>query len=669
MANRLAGAISPYLRSHADNPVDWWPWSEDAFAEAERRDVPVLVSIGYSTCHWCHVMARESFGNPGLAAYLNAHFVAIKVDREEHPEVDASYLAAAGAFTPHLGWPLNVFVTPMGRAFFAGTYFPPDAGAGQASFRQVLEAVSDAWTDRRDQVEETAARVAEAIAATRERGDGGADARHPLDSTRQVDGTRHGDAFGPASAAGGDRLGKSELALAARTVAETEDPDFGGFGGAPKFPVAPLLSFLLRESAGAPAGRRALKAMAASPLRDPVDGGFFRYATRRDWSDPHYERMLYDNAVLLDDYTTAWRAEPGASEWVLEPADGIARFLTGVLQLPDGGFASAQDSESVVDGRRVEGHYYHADAGSRAELQAPALDRKVLTGWNGLAIGALARAGFAFARPDWIESSRRAADFLLAQHRIDGVLVRASESGRLSHAPATLEDYGGLADGLIALALATGEVRYANAARELIDLLLGFPQPHDGHGSGSASRPRMGAEPFAVPDGSDPVLSVRGLGIGIDATDGATPSGIALAARASYALFLLAGDRVYLDAAVAVVALVRSAASEHPSGHGYTLALAHDLRSGPTQLVMVRADGDADSDGTESGLLDLVRRVDAQVVAVVSDSQARAFSAAGFELFEGRTASRHRDTAYLCRNFVCSLPVHGAEELRAELPI
>ncbi|MBW8872405.1 MAG: thioredoxin domain-containing protein, partial [Leifsonia sp.] len=273
MANRLADAISPYLRAHADNPVDWFPWGAEAFAEARRRDAPIMVSIGYATCHWCHVMARESFSDPVTAEELNARFVAIKVDREEHPEVDAAYLSAASAFTGNLGWPLTVFATPDGKAFFAGTYFPPQPVAGRASFRQVLDAVWDAWTARRAEVEADAGKVQAALAAAAE-----------------------------AATSVSDLPGGAELDAAVAQLAEAEDPEFGGFGGAPKFPVAPTLDFLLARPSGHELAARTLRRMAESPLRDPVDGGFFRYATRRDWSEPHYERMLYDNALLLDAY-------------------------------------------------------------------------------------------------------------------------------------------------------------------------------------------------------------------------------------------------------------------------------------------------------------------------------------------------------------------------------
>ena len=320
MTNRLGDAVSPYLRSHADNPVDWWPWGPEAFAEAERRDVPVLVSIGYATCHWCHVMARESFADPELAAVLNEGFVSIKVDREEHPDVDASYIAAAGAFTRNLGWPLNVFVTPRGRVFHAGTYSPPRPIVGHPSFRQILDAVTEAWQERRLDVEENADRLAQALAAAAER-----------------------------LAAAGDEL--PDAAAFDRIAAELlghEDREFGGFGSAPKFPMVPVLLLLQTLGAGGLLSpertaqlralvSRTLRTMAASDLRDGVEGGFFRYSTKRDWSDPHYERMLYDNALLLDAYTRLAQGGGGGEdgEEAAEAAGiaaGIASFLTTVLQ-------------------------------------------------------------------------------------------------------------------------------------------------------------------------------------------------------------------------------------------------------------------------------------------------------------------------------------------------
>jgi uncharacterized protein YyaL (SSP411 family) len=620
MPNRLVDAISPYLRSHADNPVDWHGWGAEAFTEARERDVPVLVSIGYSTCHWCHVMARESFSDPALAAYLNEHFVSVKVDREEHPDVDAGYLAAASAFIEGLGWPLNVFVTPDGRAFHAGTYFPPQPLPGRPSFRQVLEAVTDAWTSRRDEVTASAAMVAHALAE--------ASGQHLAASAL------------PDAAA---------LASTMAALAAYEDTTFGGFGGAPKFPVAPTLGFLLDRPDGRSLALRTLKRMGASPLRDPVEGGFFRYAVNRDWSEPHYERMLYDNAQLLDLYTRAWQLT--GEQWARSVAEGIARFLTTVLQLPSGGFASAQDSESVVAGRRVEGGYYALDEDGRSAETPPALDRKVLTGWNGLAIAALARAGFAFADNALIGAARRAADYLLTQHRRgDGTLVRASVEGRTSTAQATLEDYGMCARGLLELALATGEPGYATAGRRLIDSTLS-----------------EATDTFRAPNGADPVLAAQGLSIDLDPSEGAYPSGLTATADAAWLLYLLTADQRYRRAAETAMTVVADLAPARPLAFGAALRLMAALAAPIEQLVVVSPDNteagaEENAPADPAGLLAAARR-QAGLVASVTATQASALADAGFELFAGRAPHDNRPTAYPCRDFVCRLPVTDPADL------
>jgi len=625
--NHLKDAISPYLRSHADNPVDWHAWGPEAFAEAKRRDVPVLVSIGYATCHWCHVMARESFSDPVLAARLNERFVSIKVDREEHPDVDASYLAAASAFTQNLGWPLNVFVTPEGHAFYAGTYSPPQPIPGHPSFGQVLDAVHDAWSTRREAVLDTAAQVAEALA-------------------------------GAASAQGASAgLPDAAAFAAARTaLAGYEDTTYGGFGTAPKFPVAPVLGFLLAGADSRPLALRTLKRMGASPLRDPVEGGFFRYAVNRDWSEPHYERMLYDNAQLLDLYTTAWQLT--GEGWARTVAEGLARFLLEQMQLHGGGFASAQDSESTVDGQRSEGGYYALGEEERARQVPPARDEKVLTGWNGLAIGALAHAGFALGVPACIAAARAAADMLLARHRrSDGTLLRASVGDRTSDAAPTLEDYGMFARGLLELALAAGEPAYATAAQALVDSVLRDDDAGATGGNGPV---------FEVPGGVDPVLAAQGIAVGADLSEGAYPSGVTATADAAHLLYLLTADRRYLTAATRALAPVATLAPERPIAFGAALRLMSDLAAPVTQLVVVTPampGGDAATDAGTASVVDRARRAQAGVVACVTDSESAAFARAGFELFAERGSRQGQATAYLCRDFVCRLPLTDAEEL------
>ncbi|MEE6388286.1 DUF255 domain-containing protein [Microbacterium paraoxydans] len=590
MTNRLADTLSPYLRAHADNPVDWYPWGEEAFAEARRRDVPMLISIGYSTCHWCHVMARESFADPETAARINEGFVAVKVDREEHPHVDGAYMAAASAFTQNLGWPLTVFTTPAGRAFYAGTYWPPEARPPMPAFRDVLAAVREAWTTRRAQAEESADAVTAALAEAAE-------------TTA---------ASLPDAAA---------LAEAAHGLAAREDAEFGGFGGAPKFPVATTLRFLqqplVRAAApeAAAVAERALAAMAASALRD-ADGGFFRYATRRDWTVPHYERMLTDNAQLLDVALDAGDDDT---------ARGIARFLLGTLRREDGGFGAAQDSESWIDGARSEGGYYLRPVAERAALEPPAVDGKVITGWNGLAIAALARAGAALGEDVWIAAAAEAAAAVLGTNRgTDGALVRASLDGRASAAVATAADLALLADGLFALAAATGDVAPAVTGRDLLDEVL----------DGAA--------------GDDPLLRAQGIAASPDHTDGDLPSDTAAVAQAALSAWRLgAGDR-YRAAAAARVEALASRALAQPFAHGSLLRVAAGLAAAPRQLVVVTEDAGG-------ALAAAARGADADVVAVVTPAQAAAFAASGFELFEGKEATAER--AYDCRAFVCRLPV------------
>ncbi|MDL9980658.1 thioredoxin domain-containing protein [Microbacterium sp. ASV49] len=630
MNERLATSASPYLRAHATNPVAWYPWGEEAFAEARRRDVPVFVSIGYSTCHWCHVMARESFADPVIAAELADGFVSVKVDREEHPEVDEAYLAAASAFTRSLGWPLSVFTTPDGRAFFAGTYFPPEPRGGMPSFTQVLAAVRQAWTERRETVDAAASAVVEALAEA-----------------------------GKTSAS--DLPTAAELEDAATRAASFEDPEFGGFAGSgadaatPKFPMAPALGFL-HAAGSTDVVTRALAAMASSPLCDDVDGGFFRYATRRDWTEPHYERMLTDNAGLLDVALDAGRDDLARS---------IAGFLTGVLQQPSGGFAAAQDSESWIEGARSEGGYYRADAAGRADLEPPAIDGKIVTGWNGLAIRALARAGSRLAEPRFVEAARWAADAVLESNIADdGRLLRASLDDIPSRAAGTAEDAGLLTAGLCALAAATGEVAYAVAARDVLDTFLGIsplvPEPVEGSNVASASvRPldKLGDRTPAPRGGwADPVLKAQGTPDPPDSSDSDHPSGPSALALGALALWLLGAGQEFREWAADIVRAYTARSLAEPLSHGSMLEAALLLARGPRHVVVV-------TDDPEDALSQRARGLPADVLAFVTEAQARAFSEAGLSLFEGKTRADGRATAYDCRDFVCRLPVTDPDEL------
>ena len=589
MTNRLADTLSPYLRAHADNPVDWYPWGAEAFEEARRRDVPLLISIGYSTCHWCHVMARESFADAETAASINAGFVAVKVDREEHPDVDGAYMAAASAFTQNLGWPLTVFATPRGRTFYAGTYWPPVARAPLPSFREVLAAVGEAWTVRREQAEASADAVSDALASAAE--------SMPSEL--------------PAASA---------ITAAAGSIAAREDAQFGGYGGAPKFPVATTLRFLQsslvrREAPDAAASaRRALAAMAGSSLYDEVEGGFFRYATQRDWTVPHYERMLTDNAQLLD---------VAVDERDLETARGVAGFLLAVLERDGGGFGAAQDSESWIDGARSEGGYYLSSTAERAALEPPAVDGKVITAWNGLAIGALARAGAALGASGWVDAATSAAEVVLRVNRAaSGALVRSSLDGTASTAIATPADLGLLADGLLTLSVATGDAAWATTALRILDQAL------EG-------------------DRVDPLLTEHGIAASPDQTDGDLPSGAAAVAAAALTAWRLGAGERYREAAVQTVGRLATRALEQPFAHGSLLRVAAGLVDPPRQIVVV-------TDAPSGALATAARRADADVVAVVTAAQAQAFADAGFELFEGKGDAT--ELAFDCRSFVCRLP-------------
>ncbi|MCS6578805.1 thioredoxin domain-containing protein [Curtobacterium poinsettiae] len=606
--NRLGISVSPYLRLHADNPVDWREWGPEAFAEARERGVPVLVSVGYATCHWCHVMARESFADPEIGELLRRDFVSVKVDREERPDVDASLMASASAFTQQLGWPLTTFLTPDGHVFFAGTYFPPTPVGQVPAFRQILAAVLDAWTERRHEVDANASAIATAIRqgavadATARSGESGAGADPGLPSVDTV------------------RAVTSQLLQA-------EDTTYGGFGGAPKFPSTPLLEFLADAAADGDADAdglldRSLHAIRASELTD-ADGGVFRYATRRDWSVPHYERMLSDNAGLL--------AVAGA-----EQARGIADFLRDTLRRADGAFVAAQDSESTIDGRRVEGEWYRRPIAERAQLDPPPLDDQVLTGWNGLAIRGLAIAGARHGDPELVALARGAADAVLAAHVQDGhVSVRSSTPRGVSSAPATVEDVGLLAEGLLELALVTGEVSYATVARSLVD---------DGL-----------AERFDV----DPVLAAAGTVTG-EQPQTAMRSGTVALASAAATLGALTGDQELRTAAARLVADRARTGTERPLGHADALGVALALPRPSREIVVVTSS----TDDPMQAVAHRARRP-GTVVATTTPDQARDWAAAGFSLFEGRDVLD--PAAYVCHDRVCDLPSRSADALAGQI--
>ncbi|MDG4865481.1 thioredoxin domain-containing protein, partial [Streptomyces sp. T-3] len=504
MPNRLAHETSPYLLQHADNPVDWWPWSDEAFAEARTRGVPVLLSVGYSSCHWCHVMAHESFEDDTTAAYMNEHFVNIKVDREERPDVDAVYMEAVQAATGQGGWPMTVFLTADAEPFYFGTYFPPAPRHGMASFPQVLEGVSAAWTDRREEVAEVAQKIVRDL------------------SGRELE---YGDAEPP---------GEQELGQALLGLVRDYDSTHGGFGGAPKFPPSMVIEFLLRHHARTGAegalqmAQDTCERMARGGIYDQLGGGFARYSVDREFTVPHFEKMLYDNALLCRAYAHLWRATGSdlAKRVALETAD----FMVRELRTNEGGFASALDADSEdADGKHVEGAYYvwtpeqlrevlgeedaqlaavhygvteegtfeegasvlqlpQGDAlvdserfvsvrsrllAARSQRPAPGRDDKVVAAWNGLAIAALAEVGAYFERPDLVDAAIAAGDLLVRLHMDPQArLARTSKDGQVGANAGVLEDYADVAEGFLALASVTGEGVWLEFAGFLLDLVL-----------------------------------------------------------------------------------------------------------------------------------------------------------------------------------------------------
>ena len=697
MAERLRDQASAYLRQHAGNPVDWWPFGDEAFAEARRRDVPVFVSIGYAACHWCHVMAHESFEDPLLARTLNENFVSIKVDREERPDVDSAYMAATQALTGQGGWPMSVFTLPDGRTFYAGTYFPPQPLQGTPSFRQVLDAVLSAWTGRRDEVEQSAAQIAAHLAA------GQLANRHLL-------GTLGGAAV-PAAPAAEDWAAQA-LSAAVGTLAESEDADYGGFGGAPKFPPSPLLRFLLahahssaetaREAAGL--ASRALTAMALGGLYDQVEGGFARYTVDRRWQVPHFEKMLYDNAQLLRLYAHYSRAEtdPDSRRLALRVTQESAQWLIFRMLLPGGAFASSLDADTVVNGRRVEGATYvftraeleevlgagspaldlleldsddgasHRLPGStlrlagvpdaqQAELweQAraalavvrnarpqPARDEKVVAGWNGLVIAGLADAATALADagtpvPRILSAAVDAAEYLLRVHLAGSVLYRVSNDGAAQGIEGLLEDYAGAAEGFFALYAATGDPRWHTAAQSLVET-AGERFLTDGTLSDTAAD-------------SAEVRRAQGGVAAASPLDDAVPSGTALFAGVLLTSSAYSGSIRHRSLAEALTAHVRRAAPAAPQAVGWAMSVRQALTDGPLELAVTGSDPAA-----VAGLLAAARSAGGPSLVIAHGP------ADAVPLLAGRDTGAPA-LAYVCRAMVCRRPVAGAEDLLAQL--
>ncbi len=626
--NRLAGETSPYLLQHADNPVDWYPWGEEAFRRAREHRMPLLLSVGYSACHWCHVMEHESFEDPATAALMNEHFVNVKVDREERPDVDALYMDATVAMTGSGGWPMTVFLTPDGEPFYAGTYYPPEPRHGIPSFRQLLRAVAAAWDERPDDVAEQARRLVVML----EQGARMQGSTEPLT---------------PAI------LGEAESALAA-----SYEPAYGGFGRAPKFPPASSLEFLLRRGDDRALGlvRGTLDGMAAGGFYDVVGGGFHRYSVDDRWLVPHFEKMLYDNALLASTYLHAWvvTGEPRYREIVEETLDYVLRELT----VDGGGLASAQDADT--DG--VEGLTYtwtdeeaaavgldqsllepfehgrsivrgRLDPVLREQLLAirdarpqPLRDDKVLASWNGLALAALSESAYRLERRDWIDASRRIAEFLLGSlSGADGRLHRSWRAGRTS-GQGFLDDYANVAHGLLELHAATGELRWLQEARRLA--LLAIELFSDDVNGGFFLAPR---------DGERLVARTK------DLQDTPAPSGNSMLAHVLLRLARIWGDADLERRSVGVLSLVESPMRRSPGGFAWALC-ALDLHLAPPREIAIS--GSVDAAVARAALAAFQPTT---VVAVGPSEEVPLLAGKG--PVDGLTA------VYVCERFVCSAPV------------
>ena len=649
MPNRLAASTSPYLLQHQDNPVDWWEWGPEAFAEAARRDVPVLLSVGYAACHWCHVMAHESFEDDETAAYMNAQFVNVKVDREERPDVDAVYMEAVQAMTGHGGWPMTSFLTPAGEPFFCGTYWPDRRRGGMPAFREVLQSVATTWETRREEVLAAGADVVARLA-------------QPLSSARS-------------------EITPELLDRAVASLRAAYDGVHGGFGGAPKFPPSMVLEALLRAHARTGSGLELVahtcEAMARGGMYDQLAGGFARYSVDAAWTVPHFEKMLYDNALLLRVYVHWWRAS--GSELARRVALETGDFLLRDLRTAEGGFASALDAdtdgeegltyvwtpeqlEDVLgedDGRWAAlqldvtpgGTFEHGTSvaqrlqepddleryervraallEARGRRPQPGRDDKVVTAWNGLAVAALAEGGALLDRPDWVQAASDCADLLARLHwsRTAQRLLRTSRGGVAGRHAAVLEDYADLAEGLLALHQVTGDPGRLSGARHLLRVVL--DQFRDGAGGF-----------YDTADDAEQLVRRPQ-----DPTDGATPSGASAAAQALLTYAAITGSAEHREAAEEALATLAPLFARHARFAGWSLAGAEALVAGLAEVVVL----------DRPDLLAVARRATSPGAVVVT----------GGPLAEGRSAG----AAYVCRGFTCELPTTDEARLREQLQV
>jgi uncharacterized protein YyaL (SSP411 family) len=633
--NRLAEATSPYLLQHAENPVDWHEWGDEAFERAQAEDKPLLVSVGYSSCHWCHVMAHESFEDEATAAEMNDLFVNVKVDREERPDVDAVTMEATVGMTRSGGWPTTVFFTPDGKPFYAGTYFPPEPRHGLPSFRDVLRAVSNAWREKRQDIEREAGRIDESLRR-------GAHMR-----------------------ASSEPLTSSLLSEAARGIAASFEPTFGGFGRAPKFPAASTLELLLRrgDDASLAMVEKTLDGMAAGGMYDVVGGGFHRYSVDDRWLVPHFEKMLYDNAVLASTYLHAWVVL--GKERYREVVEETLGYLLREMMLPEGGLASAQDADT----NGIEGLTYtwtkeeaeavglplevlepfeHGRLIVRAELDPelrvrvleersrrpqPFRDDKVLASWNGLALAPLAEAGYRLQREDWLDAARGIAEFVLGPlSEEDGRLLRSRRGGRAS-GTGYLDDYANVAYGLMELHVATGELRWLLEARRLA--LLAVELFADEEGGGFYLSPA---------DGDERVPRTK------DLQDTPIPSGNSMLAWVLLRLARIWGDEDLGRRAVSVFRLVEPALTSAPGAFAWMLCGVDLWLSPPREIAIA---GPSGSPVARAALAPFDPRA---VVAVGPSDQ--------IPLLEGKDLVDGKPAVYVCERFVCQAPVTEPEALQ-----
>src|ERR1043165_190216 len=666
--NRLAREKSPYLLQHAHNPVDWYPWGDEAFAKARSENKPVLLSIGYSACHWCHVMAHESFENEDIAQLMNEHFVDIKVDREERPDLDQIYMNAVQMMTHHGGWPMTVFLTPEAVPFYGGTYFPPQDRYNIPGFPRVLISVADAYRERQDEILENSASL--------------------ITELRRLGET-----------AGSDHPIEIELLDAAYVgVVRNYDSINGGFGGAPKFPPAMTLEFLLRTHVRT-GNREALEMvrftcnkMANGGMYDQIGGGFHRYSTDARWLVPHFEKMLYDNALLSRLYLHYFQVS--GDESARESVEGILDYVLREMTHLDGGFYSTQDADSeghegkffVWDINEIQqtlgeedaavfsAYYNITEAGNfegknipnvtkpNQEIPAsleesrrklfdlretrikPDRDEKILTAWNGLMLASFAEAGVVLNRPDYTDAARRNAEFVLTNLRDDGMLLRPWKDGRAKF-NAYLEDYAFLSEGLLTLFETTGELRWLKKAIELSDLMIEEFWDHESGG-------------FFFTGKSHETLIVRAK----DYFDNATPSGNSVAAIVLLRLATLTGRENYRNVATAVLREISDQARRYPSAFGYALSSVDSLLPTPKEVAIVGKDS--------VDILPLLGETWRKYIPnkVVAPGFGDVSEVAQITpLLANRPLTHGLATAYVCEHFTCQQPATSVTALLAQL--